>query len=397
VVRKNDDVLIVGAGPVGLTLAIYLARQGIGVTVLERESTPNDSPRAMVYLHMLLPDLDEIGLLAPMREIAWIDHEGLNLHLPDFGEVIGIPNTALEGFHPYPYNLHLGQGEYCRLAVELLAGLPSARVAFDAEVVAVEDEGGEVTAHTAGGDSYSGRWLVGSDGGRSVVRQSIGATLDGTTWDERFVATNVRYDFRSRGYRSSNMYVHDEIGCIVAQITPDGLWRCTYQESMDLPEETVADRIGRHFERLLGPEEAATVELVAFSPYRMHQRLASTLRRGRVVLVGDAAHLTNPTGGLGLTTGLHDVFLLQEALIEVIANGADDALLDVYAEERSRVFREVSSPSASNFKRLVYDSHDRAALDAAMQPLRDAARTPESQRSFLHGLSAVRSPRLASL
>lgn len=392
--RIDTDVVIVGAGPVGLTLALYLAQQGINVTVLEKDAVLNDSPRAMVYLHPVLADLDEIGMLEPMLEVAWLDREGFNLHLPDLDEVISVPNTALEGIDEHPYNLHLGQGEYCRLAREQLTRYPSVRVVFGAEVVAIDDGGDRVSATALDGEQYVARWLVGADGGHSVVRAGTGASLEGFTWDTRFVATNVRYDFRSRGFKSSNMYVDDEIGCIIAQITPDGLWRCTYQETLALPEETAGERIATHFVKLLGPEEAAKVDVVAYRPYRMHQRLASTLRSGRVVLAGDAAHLTNPTGGLGLTTGLTDVFLLQEVLIAILTKDGDEALLDAYAAERARVFREQSSPNATNFKRLVYDSRDPVLLDRAVQPFREAASTLEGQRAFLQGLDSIRSPHL---
>ena len=391
--RLNADVAIVGAGPVGLTLALYLARAGVTVSIFERDKEINTSPRAMVYLHPLLGDLDGIGMLEPMLRSAWIDREGFNLHLASTGEVISIPNTALEGIDPHPYNLHLGQGEYCKIALSLLAEYSNVSVSMGAEVAGVEDgpQGARLSFIEEGAPEVDARWVIGADGGRSVVRHSIGATLEGSTWEERFVATNVRFDFRARGYKSSNMYVDDEIGCIIAQITPDGLWRCTYQESLDLPEETVAKRIPAHFQRLLGEP----VELVDFRPYRMHQRLSTSLRAGHVVLAGDAAHLTNPTGGLGLTTGLYDVFLLQEALLAVLCEEAGEEILDRYAAERERIFSTVSSPNATNFKRLVYDSHDLAALDRAVQPFRDAASSLEGQRAFLGGLDMVRSPGLA--
>jgi len=391
----DTDVVIAGAGPVGLTLAIYLARQKIGVTVLERDQTLNQSPRAMVYLHNLMKDLDEIGMLDGMRRIAHEDHDGFTMHLPAFDEVINIPMSALDDIDPYPYNLHLGQGEYCQVALDLLSELPHATVIFGAEVIdRTEDHTGITVRYLHEGSEKTVRagWLVGADGGQSTVRKMIGGVLEGTTWGERFVATNVRFDFRSRGFNSSNMYVDAEIGCIVAQITPDGLWRCTYQEPESLPEETVHERIEAHFVRLLGEADAAKVKVVDFRPYRMHQRLSSTLRGGRLVLAGDAAHLTNPTGGLGLTTGLYDAMLLQEALVAVIRGGADASVLDAYAAERARVFLEVSSPNATNFKRLVYDSTDISALHTAVAPFRAASATLEGQRAFYTGVDLVRSP-----
>jgi 3-(3-hydroxy-phenyl)propionate hydroxylase/6-hydroxy-3-succinoylpyridine 3-monooxygenase len=394
--HTDADVAIVGAGPVGLTLALFLARRGIGVRVLEREPFVSESPRAMVYLHPLLKDLDAIGMLTPMIERGWLDREGFNLHLPVFDEVITIPNTVLEGIDPHPYNIHLGQGEYCRIARDLLSAEPTARIDFGVDVLEVLDSGDAAQVVTTTGETLTARWIVGADGAHSVVRSSIGASLEGFTWEQRFVATNVRFDFRSHGFKSSNMYVDSEIGCVVAQITPDGLWRCTYQESLELDEDTVADRMGAHFERLLGAEDAARVEVVDYRPYRMHQRLATSLRKGRIVLAGDAAHLTNPTGGLGLTTGLYDVFLLQEVLTAVLLDGADDSLLDAYSDERSRVFREISSPNATHFKRLVYDSTDPVALNAAVQMFRDAAHTLDAQRAFLSGLDMVRSPSLVA-
>ncbi|GAB3618379.1 NAD(P)/FAD-dependent oxidoreductase [Okibacterium endophyticum] len=392
----RTDVVIAGAGPVGLTLALALARDGFTVTVLERDLELNMSPRAMVYLHPLLGDLDALGLLPDMLERGVRDREGLNLHVRDTGELISVPNTALDGVDPYPFNVNLGQGEYCRIVLDQLSGFENAHVVTGAEVVGLTDtDEGVSVEYSREGEVHvlQARFLVGADGGRSAVRSLIGATLEGTTWSERFVATNVRYDFRSRGYRSSNMVVDPEIGCIVAQITPDGLWRCTYQEPETLPEETVADRIQNHFDRLLGP--GAEVEVVDFRPYRMHQRLASSLHEGHVVLAGDAAHLTNPTGGLGLTTGLYDCFLLSEALGLILRGSAGLELLARYAAERSRVFSEVSSPNASYFKTLVYDTADSAVRDQQLQPFREAARTLESQRAFLTGLDQVRSPSFA--
>jgi 3-(3-hydroxy-phenyl)propionate hydroxylase/6-hydroxy-3-succinoylpyridine 3-monooxygenase len=102
----------------------------------------------------------------------------------------------------------------------------------------------------------------------------------------------------------------------------------------------------------------------------MHQRAASTLRAGRVLLAGDAAHATNPTGGLGLTSGLFDTYVLSEALAAVVNGEADETVLDEYARERRRVFVEVVNPAASNNKRMVYHSSDPVRLEQDLEELR---------------------------
>ncbi|MCC2033192.1 FAD-dependent oxidoreductase [Microbacterium sp. BWT-G7] len=390
----DTQIAIVGGGPVGLTLALFLARAGVQVTVLERDAEINRSPRAMVYLNTVLPELDEIGLLDEMKNRGVVDREGLTLHVPATGEVIRVSNEALDGVSSHPFNIHLGQGDFCQIATEKLALLPNVRVVRGADVVAVAQDAEEVRVDyiaEGAGETLTARYLVGADGARSAVRTAIGAELVGTTWPDRFVATNVRFDFRSRGFGSSNMYVDPEIGCIVAEITADGLWRCTYQEPGDLDEATVAERIPAFYARLLGRD--AVVDVVDYRPYRIHQRRASALHDGRIVLAGDAAHLTNPTGGLGLTTGLTDVYLLQEALIAILQNGADEGVLALYARARAKVFDEFTSPSAVQFKTMVYDT-GADHVEAVVAPLRAAAAVTEGQRAVLLGLGAVRSPSL---
>ncbi len=123
--------------------------------------------------------------------------------------------------------------------------------------------------------------------------------------------------------------------------------------------------------------DAGEPELVQYSPYKMHQRAASAFRVGRVVLAGDAAHVTNPTGGLGLTSGLFDSYVLSEALAAVVHGEADEEVLDRYAEQRRTVFLELASPMAIAFKQLVYGCADDRALEEALGGIRRAVADPE--------------------
>lgn len=391
----SDSVIVVGAGPVGVTAALALARRGLTVTVLDAEAAPNMSPRAIVYLHPLLPDLDRLGVLDDMRAKGHLDHEGFNMHLVALGEVLSAPNTDIEDLSPTPFNVHMGQGEFTTIVLDHLSRLDNVEVLWGTRLtdLAQDHEGVTATVETSDGTrELRAAWLVGADGGRSAARELIGATLEGTTWGERFVATNVRFDFRSLGFFSSNLFVHPTHAAVIAQIDGSGLWRCTFQEDESLPEETVEERIHQYFRGLLGEE--ASYDLVAYRPYKMHQRLATTLRAGRVLLAGDAAHLTNPTGGLGLTTGLYDVLALEEVLPAVAFGEADESALDRYAADRSRVFSEISSPQASHLKRIVYGGLGADELRELTQPMREMTSTREGRRTMLMGLDGVRSPSL---
>jgi 3-(3-hydroxy-phenyl)propionate hydroxylase/6-hydroxy-3-succinoylpyridine 3-monooxygenase len=126
----------------------------------------------------------------------------------------------------------------------------------------------------------------------------------------------------------------------------------------------------------------------------MHQRSAERLRVGRVVLAGDAAHATNPTGGLGLTSGMLDTFVLHEALAAVIGGAAPDSVLDRYSEERLRVFRELASPQASEWKRLVFHAHDRERLEQDLGMLRSVAADADARRAGFLSMRQMVTPSL---
>ena len=207
------------------------------------------------------------------------------------------------------------------------------------------------------------------------MRQAVGLGFEGITWPERFVATNVLYDFGALGYGPGNFLIDPEHGAVIARIDNAGLWRCTYCEDLSLPEETIPERMPAYFRTIL-PPDADLPEVVQWSPYRMHQRAAERMRLGRVLLAGDAAHATNPTGGMGLTSGMLDTFVLYDALAAVIGGDANEEVLDRYSEERLRVFTELASPQASEWKRLVFHSSDPERLEQDLAMLRSVRAGP---------------------
>jgi 3-(3-hydroxy-phenyl)propionate hydroxylase/6-hydroxy-3-succinoylpyridine 3-monooxygenase len=389
-----DQVIIVGAGPVGLVTAYGLGRAGIPVTVLEAEPEINDSPRAMVYHWSLHEDLDRLGLLADVERLGFRkDDYGYRVHAT--GETVVYDLDALAQFTPFPYNIHLGQDAVCSLVLERLHALPQVTVHWGARVTGLSQsaEGATVEIAAAGGEGQrtigaTGAWVIGCDGARSSVRRLLGLEFEGMTWDTRFVATNVYFDFERHGYPRSVFLMDDVHGAVIVKINDDGLWRVTYAEDLALPEETIAERIPEHYAALLpggGP-----YELDRYAPYRLHQRCVAQMRSGRVLLAGDAAHATNPTGGFGLAGGLFDAFALIDALGAVICDDADEALIDAWAAERRRIFVEVASPAATRLKKTVYDS-GRAAAEQTLADLRRMVADPVALRERLTFPAKLRS------
>lgn len=397
------SIVIVGAGPVGLIAALGLARRGFEVTVLDRGDGPLDAPRAANYHYPLMEVLDDVGVLDDLLA-AGVRNTVNNIRVLKTGELLTTDNAKLAGRVPHPYNISLGQGALSRIVIEHLEAHPNATLRWGADVVDVEQDatsasavlspvdgrpGGRETAERVTGD-----WLLGADGGRSTVRSALGLGFDGFTWDDRFIATNIRYDFAAHGYGEANMVLDPELGCIVALLEkptsehPTGLWRVTFSEDDSLPEDEIPARITAFMRRFL--PGGTEFELVAWSPYRMHQRSADTYRVGRVLLAGDAAHITNPTGALGLTGGLLDIDVLTPALAAVAAGEAPESVLDDYARSRREKFLEHTSPFASDFKRLVYNG-DAEAQRAAFEAWKAQLATEEGEIAFLLGIQAVRS------
>jgi 3-(3-hydroxy-phenyl)propionate hydroxylase len=383
-------VIIVGAGPVGLVTAYGLARAGIPVTVLEAEAQVVDSPRAMVYHWALLEDLDQLGLLEAIDRRGFRkDDYGYRVHAT--GETLTYTLKALSDETPYPYNIHLGQDELCAIVLERLAGLPNASVHWESPVTAVSQDATEARATTAGDDvdrHHVGSWVIGCDGARSTVRRLLGVAFAGTTWPQRFVATNVFFDFDAHGYTRSVFLMDDVYGAVIAKINSENLWRVTYSEDLSLPEGQIGERVGQYFAEIL--PDGGPYELERFSGYRLHQRTAERWRVGRVLLAGDAAHATNPTGGFGLASGLFGAFSLIRTFASVILDGAPDELIDRWAEERRRIFLEVASPAATRMKRTVYES-DRDAGHETLEGLRATIADPAAFRERLRFPSRLKS------
>jgi 3-(3-hydroxy-phenyl)propionate hydroxylase len=205
--------------------------------------------------------------------------------------------------------------------------------------------------------------------------------------------TNIYFDFEKYGWNSG--YLVDPVyGAVVYKINLAGLWRFTFAEDTTKPLETVSDRIPEFINTVLPGDKK--YELVLHTAYNMHQRTAATYRVGRVLLAGDAAHITNPTSGFGLMGGIYDSFVLSEALAAVVQQRAGEEILDRYSDLRRKVYLEVTSPVSSESLRLVFNSGDQDRLSKDLELLRNRKNDPEAMRTFLSIPAALETPSLVT-
>jgi 3-(3-hydroxy-phenyl)propionate hydroxylase len=389
------DVLVVGGGPVGMVTALGLARAGVSVRLIEAQPFLNASPRAAVYHWSVLDGLARLGLIQDIENIA-LKAERYTYIVKDSGERISFSMRALRNHTARPYNLHLGQHRLVEVVSRKLRTHANATVSLDRALVSLRQDSQGVTVQARGSgelEEIRARWVVGADGAGSTVRKQLNLSFDGMTWPERFVATNLAFDFAKYGYVNATFLVDSRFGAVIVPLNDSGLWRCTYMEGNHLPEENFLERVPAACREILPGDDAYILEQA--SPYRMHQRSAPSYRVGRVVLAGDAAHSTNPTGGLGLTSGLFDSYLLQDTLAAVVLDGANDALLTRYSEARRAVFLNLASPQAIANKHLIFHANGGSEkLAEALSQLRTLDHDDERALARLMFTKSLETPML---
>ncbi|MEO1018926.1 MAG: FAD-dependent monooxygenase, partial [Pseudomonadota bacterium] len=229
---------------------------------------------------------------------------------------------------------------------------PNCDVRFQHKVVDIEQTSVDAVVKCEqpnGAETFRGDWVIAADGASSTVRTDIlGLSFDGFSWPDRFITTNVHYDFGAYGWAHTHMICDGDNWGLVSRIDRSDLWRVTFSEDSKGTMEQWEASIPRHYKSIMPTDEP--YEIASWAPYRVHERCASTFVVGRIILVGDSAHICNPCGGRGLTGGLQDVDHLLQSFAR-IGKGADAAQeLQDYADMRRSVFLEVNSPFAQMMK-----------------------------------------------
>jgi 3-(3-hydroxy-phenyl)propionate hydroxylase len=400
VIEDKNRVLVVGGGPVGMVTALALAMKGVPVTVFERFETLLDDPRAATTHPATLELLARLGMVDQMRE------HGLVCPMFQFWDresgtmVAEFDHALLKDETEFPYVIQCEQFKTAQIAYRKLQQIDCAEVFFQHEVVDVkqESDGAKVEVLLPGGAKrwFSGRFVVGADGGRSVVRKSIGIPFDGFTWPECFVVLTTPFDFQKvRPYSYRNYFAdpHEWCNCFkVAAEGPPGLWRTVFPGHSGLPEETlisdaaVQERLKRFF------QTDADYPVVHRNVYKVHQRVAQTFYQGHVVLAGDAAHVNNPIGGVGLNSGLQDAVNLADKLVDICLHQGDHRLLDLYNLQRMTATKEyVQAQTIQNKKRL--EESDPATRQKNLDQLRATAGDRVRAKEFVMRTSMLTAQR----
>jgi 2-polyprenyl-6-methoxyphenol hydroxylase-like FAD-dependent oxidoreductase len=338
----TQPVLIVGAGPVGLTLACELRRFGVSVRIVDRAPQRTDKSKAMVLWSRTLELLDRGGGSGPFID-AGFKMLGVNI-VASTGELMG--RVRMDSVHsPYRYALMLPQSETERLLEERLQRL-DARVerAVEATEFATTPAGVQTVLRHGDGrsETLTTDWLIGCDGAHSVVRHGLGVPFSGETVNSDWMLADVHM----RGYPFADseaaIYWHHEGVFVIFPISAG-----RYRVIADLPVTAAEQPPTPTLEQTQavisrrGPSGLVAFDPIWLAGFRINGRKVANYRAGRVFLAGDAAHVHSPAGGQGMNTGMQDAFNLAWKLALVIRKACGEHLLDSYSPERSKVGDQV--------------------------------------------------------
>src|SRR5712692_4912543 len=381
-------VCIVGAGPVGVVAAIALARKDMRVALFEAEHEIDHSPRAATTHPSTLEMLAELGLLEEFQSVGLVARHFQFWDGATKALVAEFDHQVLRDETPYPFVVQTEQHKLSELGLRRLSAMPNVELRLGTCVtgLAQDARGARVTAQGAERQVFD--YVIGCDGGRSTVRKCLDIEFEGYTWPERFLVITTQFDFQAALGCCLRNYMDDpDEWTNLFKVAGDdlkGRWRAVYNTRPDetdegaLSDDSVRARLARCY--------APNADWLHLNLYSVHQRVAKNFRKGRVFLCGDAAHVNNPIGGLGLNCGIHEAWDLANLL------GGDESKLNLYERRRRPLnIKYVQEQTVANKKQL--EERDPAQREKQFDELRRTAEDPARHKAFLMRASLLESAR----
>lgn len=381
--KFDTQVIIVGAGPVGLYAAYRLAQAGISSIVFEKDDSLSQLPRAGIYYPPVQFAFVKDGLWDALIKGGAFRTTGLDMRNGPVSDGQGGKKMgSLIACYPKEENLdiyglptasraismlNLAQPKLADVLLEMAVSTGKVEVRFNNELVTIDDNGGEsevvvvsvkdtVSRETR---QFRSAFLIGSDGARSKVRSQLNIPFQGHSWDEKVIATDVWLLNHDEMPITTTQILDPVHFAIITPLMPPvpgkhTKWRVTFASN---PEEVATKGLDYHlqeewiskmYDRVLGGPRPIEYKIDRVSPYTMHQRLASTLKRGRCLLAGDSAHVNTIIGGMGLSNCCLGAVALSDCLIMILNEGKPaEPMMKLYSDERRQAFQFLIDPVTS--------------------------------------------------
>lgn len=383
------QVLIAGAGPVGLSAALVLASRGVRVVVLEAADAPSLELRASTFHPPTLDMLAPYGVTDAMLAQGLIcPHWQIRMH--PSGERAVFDLAILSGETEHPYRLQCEQSKLALILLDKVQALPSAEVRFGARVVDVTqtDEAVRVVVEERGERRmFDGLYAIGADGARSAVRGALAIAFEGDIYPETTILATTTFPFETRLEGISNVSYCWKADGTFSLLRLPGVWRTSLyaRDGKSIEETLTPDGIQDLMQDII--PLPGGFDVLETRPYRIHQRLAETYRKGRVFLAGDAAHLNSPSGGMGMNGGIHDAFNLADKLAAVL-KGADARCLDLYERQRRPIAQDAIIAQAHQ-NRTRMQERDPTRRRQLLADLQAITRDPARLKAYLLRTSMI--------
>jgi 3-(3-hydroxy-phenyl)propionate hydroxylase len=394
--QEQDRVIVAGAGPVGAIMTLALVKKGIPVTLLEQLPDAAEDQRAATVHPPTVEMLVELGL----KDEAFSEEPSGGMSAPLFhfrdrasGELFAVFDiNLLEGEVPYPFVLQWEQYKLVHAALPRIKASGLGEVRFSTKLTGLTQHADrvDVTVVNAAGETETlqAKYIIGTDGASSAVRRLAQIEFEGFTYPERFIKIGTTFDLlaANKNFCTRNYFSDPDEWLNLFKVKgygPPGIWRGVFPVPAGETDEAAMSPEGVQ-RRLQGIHpKSGDYDIPYHALYAVHQRVAATFNKGRVLLAGDSAHVNNPIGGMGMNGGIHDAVNLAEKLSDIWYGRAEADVLDRYTRQRRKAQTDfVQAQTIQNKKSL--EEKDPVVRRKHLDDLRRISEDVKLHKQFLY-------------